>query len=61
MNVVRPRRKISQWKPGGLRSGNSVPWLMRDDTGDGQLSELYMVVLNWVCTIVIEPKKYGQK
>ncbi len=25
MPVVRPRRKMSQWKPAGLRSGNSVP------------------------------------
>lgn len=30
--VVRPRRKRSQWKPAGLRRGNSVPWAMRDDT-----------------------------
>lgn len=30
--VVIPRRKISQWKPAGLRRGNSVPWAMRDET-----------------------------
>lgn len=30
--VVRPRRKMSQWKPGGLRRGNSLPWAIRDDT-----------------------------
>jgi hypothetical protein len=35
--VVRPRRKISQWNPGGLRRGNSLPWAIRDDTvGFGQ-------------------------
>lgn len=32
MPVVMPRRKISQWKPAGLRSGNSVPWAMSEDT-----------------------------
>jgi len=30
--VVRPRRKMSQWKPAGLRRGNSVPWAIREDT-----------------------------
>jgi hypothetical protein len=30
MNVVTPRRKKSQWNPGGLRSGNSDPCAMRD-------------------------------
>lgn len=30
--VVRPRRKRSQWKPAGLRRGNSVPCAMRDET-----------------------------
>jgi hypothetical protein len=30
--VVRPSRKRSQWKPAGLRRGNSVPWAIRDDT-----------------------------
>ena len=30
--VVRPSKKMSQWKPGGLRRGNSVPWAMRDET-----------------------------
>ena len=30
--VVRPRRKRSQWKPAGLRRGNSVPWAMREET-----------------------------
>lgn len=32
MPVVRPRRKMSQWKPAGLRSGNSVPWAIREET-----------------------------
>ena len=35
MPVVRPRRKRSQWKPAGLRRGNSVPWAIRDETGKG--------------------------
>ena len=30
--VVIPRRKMSQWKPAGFRSGNSVPCAIRDDT-----------------------------
>lgn len=30
--VVSPSRKMSQWKPGGFLSGNSVPWAMRDET-----------------------------
>lgn len=32
MPVVKPRRNMSQWKPAGLRSGNSVPWAMREET-----------------------------
>jgi len=30
--VVRPRRKISQWNPAGLRRGNSVPWAISAET-----------------------------
>ena len=41
--VVRPRRKISQWNPGGLRRGNSLPWAIRDDTvGLDQRAEMEM-------------------
>lgn len=32
MNVKMPSRKKSQWKPGGLTSGNSDDWAIRDDT-----------------------------
>lgn len=32
--VVKPSRKMSQWKPAGFRRGNSVPWAMSDDTVD---------------------------
>jgi hypothetical protein len=35
--VVSPRRKRSQWKPAGLRRGNSVPWAIKDDT-EGMLA-----------------------
>ena len=30
--VVIPRRNKSQWKPAGLRRGNSVPWAISEET-----------------------------
>jgi hypothetical protein len=32
MKVRMPSRRKSQWKPGGLTSGNSDPWAMRAET-----------------------------
>lgn len=30
MKVVMPRRKKSQWNPGGFRRGNVEPWAIKD-------------------------------
>ena len=57
--VVRPRRKISQWKPAGLRSGNSVPCAMRDDTVGGWPRLFYRSTAS--LTVMVEIKENGKK
>lgn len=58
MKVVRPRRKMSQWKPGGLRRGNSLPWAIREETVCF-VSCCFAVGCGWLCllTVVIEPEE----
>lgn len=62
--VVSPSRKMSQWKPGGFLSGNSVPWAMRDETvvaasqRESPGNTRGVLVCN--LTIVIKPEQDGQ-
>ena len=58
--VVQPRRKMSQWKPGGLRSGNSDPWAMSEDTGS-EVSVGFGRKSRLIHTVMVEPKQNGQE
>lgn len=51
--VVRPSRKMSQWKPGGFLSGNSVPWAMSDETAWLRVSDKAQAISkeSWFVTL----------
>ena len=56
--VVRPSRKMSQWKPAGLRRGNSVPWAIKEETGGERVSGGTWGVKSGL-TIMVEVEKDG--
>lgn len=52
---------MSQWNPAGFRSGNSVPWAIKDDTASNVLvhTPRYLCHLP-ALTIVIEIEENGE-
>lgn len=60
--VVRPRRKISQWNPAGLRRGNSVPCAINEETKNSlALPVAEIQTLRRSGTIVIKIKENSQQ